>query len=139
MALATLVRRTAAAATAALVGLAASSPPAAPPAARRVPFEETFHGVTLTDPYHWLEDFDDPAAAAFISAQDEFARRPDRERIVLSGGTGSLLRGLEPGRGVAEKGVGVFRRHEARLSDGGEAPVSSDHDSRKADRSKAIE
>ncbi|HKA35916.1 MAG TPA: prolyl oligopeptidase family serine peptidase [Thermoanaerobaculia bacterium] len=51
-----------------------ASPPAAPPPARRVPFEETFHGVTLTDPYHWLEDFDSPEAADFISAQDEFAR-----------------------------------------------------------------
>src|SRR5262249_29199771 len=56
-----------------------ASPPAAPPPARRVPFEETFHGVTLTDPYHWLENFDDPEAKAFIEAQDTFARaRLDR-------------------------------------------------------------
>ncbi len=47
---------------------------AAPPAARRVPYEETFHGVTLTDPYHWLEDFDSAEASAFIEAQDRFAR-----------------------------------------------------------------
>ena len=57
-----------------LLALAAAAPASAPPAAKRVPFEETFHGVTLTDPYHWLEDFDDSAAAAFITAQDEFAR-----------------------------------------------------------------
>lgn len=74
MALATLVRATAAAASAGLLGLAASSPPAAPPQSRRVPFEETFHGVTLTDPYHWLEDFDSPETAAFLSAQDDYAR-----------------------------------------------------------------
>jgi hypothetical protein len=47
---------------------------AAPPAARRVPFEETFHGVTLTDRYHWLKDFDSADASAFIEAQDRFAR-----------------------------------------------------------------
>src|SRR5262245_6211315 len=64
-------RFAAVAASAGLLGLAAS---AAPPAARRIPFEETFHGVTLTDPYHWLEDFDNADAAAFISAQDEFTR-----------------------------------------------------------------
>ena len=53
-------------------GQEASSP--SQPAARRVPFEETFHGVTLTDPYHWLEDFDGADAKAFIEGQDQSAR-----------------------------------------------------------------
>ena len=57
-----------------LASLAAAQEAAAPHAARRVPFEETFHGVTLTDPYHWLEDFDSAEASAFLSAQDQFAR-----------------------------------------------------------------
>jgi prolyl oligopeptidase len=47
---------------------------ASPPSARRVPFDETFHGVTLSDPYHWLENFDSPEAGAFIDEEDRFAR-----------------------------------------------------------------
>ena len=54
--------------------LAPAEDAAGPPMARRVPFEETLHGVTLSDPYHWLEDFDSPEAAAFIDGQDRFAR-----------------------------------------------------------------
>src|SRR5262245_10890009 len=61
-------------AAAGVVALVAIAETLAPPAAKRVPFEETFHGVTLTDPYHWLEDFDSADATAFISAQDDFAR-----------------------------------------------------------------
>lgn len=45
-----------------------------PPAAKRVDYEETFHTVRLDDPYHWLENFDDPAASAWINAQDHYAR-----------------------------------------------------------------
>jgi len=57
-----------------------------PPVARRVNFEETFHGVRLNDPYHWLENFDDPAVSAWIVAQDRYARdylasRPGQERL----------------------------------------------------------
>ena len=32
-----------------------SVPP--PPATRKVPVTETLHGVTITDPYRWLEDW----------------------------------------------------------------------------------
>jgi len=60
--------------------------PQQPPVARRVDFEETFHGVRLNDPYHWLENFDDPVAAAWIDAQDRYARaylasRPGQDRL----------------------------------------------------------
>lgn len=60
--------------------------PERPPAAQRVDFEETFHNVRLNDRYHWLENFDDPAAAAWIDAQDRYARaylssRPGQERL----------------------------------------------------------
>jgi prolyl oligopeptidase len=56
------------------------------PAANRVDFVETFHDIRLNDPYHWLENFDDPAAAAWIAAQDSYARsylasRPGQERL----------------------------------------------------------
>src|SRR5580658_7766779 len=60
--------------------------PDQPPAAQRVDFEETFHGVHLNDPYHWLENFDDPAATAWIDAQDRYARsylasRPGQQQL----------------------------------------------------------
>jgi prolyl oligopeptidase len=60
--------------------------PERPPAAQRVDFEEVFHGVRLNDPYHWLENFDDPAAAAWIDAQDHYARaylasRPGQQQL----------------------------------------------------------
>ncbi len=55
-------------------GLLMAQVPEPPPAARRVDFAETFHGVRLNDPYHWLEDFENPAAAAWIQAQDRYAR-----------------------------------------------------------------
>jgi prolyl oligopeptidase len=58
----------------ALAFLALGQEAASPPPARRVPFEETFHGVALTDPYHWLEDFDSADTSTFIEAEDQFAR-----------------------------------------------------------------
>ena len=42
--------------------------PEPPAVAARTDFWETFHGIRLNDPYHWLENFDDPAAAAWINA-----------------------------------------------------------------------
>lgn len=60
--------------------------PPRPPEAQRIHFQETFHGVALDDPYHWLEDFANPAAALWIDAQDRFAREylaalPEREPL----------------------------------------------------------
>jgi len=60
--------------------------PERPPAARRVAFEEKFHDLRLNDPYHWLENFNDPAAAAWIDAQDRYARsylasRPGQQQL----------------------------------------------------------
>ena len=57
-----------------LASLGMAQAPPRPAAARRVDFQETFHGTTLHDPYHWLEDFADPAASAWIDAQDRYAR-----------------------------------------------------------------
>jgi prolyl oligopeptidase len=34
---------------------------------------ETLHGVTITDPYRWLEDQNSPETRAWINAQDEFS------------------------------------------------------------------
>src|SRR5690242_10432808 len=75
-----------------------SVPPAPPPAAAAAPVEpaaatppilapdpapetpartvtETFHGVTVEDPYRWLEDNASPEVQAWTAAQDRRARR----------------------------------------------------------------
>ena len=45
-----------------------------PPPTRAVPVSETLHGVTLTDPYRWLEDQNSPETRAWIDAQDKVTR-----------------------------------------------------------------
>ena len=56
------------------------------PATRRDDIVDTIHGQQVADPYRWLENADAPEVAAWMSAQDEFARGklaalPGRERI----------------------------------------------------------
>src|SRR5229473_5120645 len=50
------------------------------------PVTEIFHGVSVTDPYRWLEDQDCPRTRAWIEEQTRYARSyldniPGRERI----------------------------------------------------------
>ncbi len=44
-------------------------PPFQPPETPRRPVRETLHGVTLEDPYRWLEDGADPEVVAWTDAQ----------------------------------------------------------------------
>jgi prolyl oligopeptidase len=58
----------------------------APPMTRTTNITETLHGVTVTDPYRWLEDQDSPDTRAWIKAQNEFSASvlgslPFRNRI----------------------------------------------------------
>lgn len=51
----------------------ASAPPVlAPPVTRRDDFVETLHGVTIVDPYRWLEDDAAPETRAWIDAQNRY-------------------------------------------------------------------
>lgn len=45
-----------------------------PPPTRRNNVTETLHGVTLTDPYRWLEDQNSPETRAWIDAQNQYTR-----------------------------------------------------------------
>jgi len=45
-----------------------------PPPSKTDPVTEVLHGVTVTDPYRWLEDQNAPATRAWLAAQDKFAR-----------------------------------------------------------------
>jgi prolyl oligopeptidase len=57
-----------------------------PPHSAVEPVTEIFHGVSVTDPYRWLEDQDSPRTRAWIEEQTRYARSyldsiPGRERI----------------------------------------------------------
>ncbi len=48
-----------------------------PPIAQRRPFRQSFHGVTLEDPYYWLQDpnyptVDDPDVLAYLNAENAY-------------------------------------------------------------------
>ena len=40
----------------------------------KVDVTDTYHGVTVHDPYRWLEDAADPKVAAWTAAQNEHTR-----------------------------------------------------------------
>lgn len=45
------------------------------PPAERSSTVETLHGVDVADPYRWLEDIDNPKAAAWVSAQNDLTEK----------------------------------------------------------------
>jgi len=58
----------------------------APPFTAIEPVAEVLHGVTITDPYRWLEDQDSPQTRRWIEEQTRYARSyldqiPGREKI----------------------------------------------------------
>jgi len=57
-----------------------------PPPTRRENVTETLHGVSVTDPYHWLEDQNSPETRAWIDAQNSYTHSvlnslPGREAV----------------------------------------------------------
>ncbi len=55
-----------------------------PPPTRREVVTDTLHGVTLADPYRWLEDGDGPEVQQWVADQNRYTRqaldaRPDRD------------------------------------------------------------
>jgi oligopeptidase B len=61
-----------AASTASFRELASAPDAPAPPPAKQVPSDRTFHGDTVTDPYAWLADKDDPGTIAFLNAENDY-------------------------------------------------------------------
>ena len=70
-----------------------SVPP--PPPTAKDPVTETLHGVTITDPYRWLEDQNSPETRKWIAEQNAYTR--------------SLLDQV-PGRGAIQKRMGELLR-----------------------------
>ena len=80
---------------------APAQPPSggAPPATPKHPVTDQYFGVTVTDDYRWLENWDDPAVKQWSAAQNVHSRSyldslPDRpaikERLQQLAGTGSV-------------------------------------------------
>ena len=46
----------------------------APPAAEKRPVTDTYHGVSVSEDYRWLEDWNDPAVKAWSEGQNGYAR-----------------------------------------------------------------
>ena len=51
---------------------ATPTPTPAPPVAKRVPFERTHHGDTVTDPYAWLASPKDPEVIGYLEAENAY-------------------------------------------------------------------
>ena len=54
---------------------AAATADAGPPVADKRPVVDTYHGVSVTDDYRWLENGDDASVKAWSSAENTFARQ----------------------------------------------------------------
>src|SRR5690349_3737091 len=61
------------------------------PATRTVDAADTLHGVTVPDPYRWLEDVKSPEVKAWMDAQDHYAR----ERLAKLPGRDALEQRLK--------------------------------------------
>src|SRR5581483_5615092 len=57
-----------------LCGSLAAAVLAGPPTTKKEPVTDTYHGVTVTDPYRWLEDWNNPQVKAWSDAQNAYAR-----------------------------------------------------------------
>ena len=44
------------------------------PATPQRPVSDSYHGVTVTEAYRWLENFDDPEVLAWNAAQNRYSR-----------------------------------------------------------------
>ena len=43
-----------------------------PPVAEQIPSEKVIHGVTVSDPYKWMENPKDPKTIAYIKAENAY-------------------------------------------------------------------
>src|SRR5262249_22983711 len=59
---------------AALASVPIHTQPAGPPPAAMRPVVDTYHGVSVSDPYRWLEDWNSADVRAWTDAQSAYTR-----------------------------------------------------------------
>ena len=57
-----------------LCGIVTAANAGGPPPTKKLPVTDTYHGVSVTDDYRWLEDSSDPAVRKWSDAQNAHAR-----------------------------------------------------------------
>src|SRR5579862_2231813 len=96
----------------------------APPPTPKKPVTDTYHKVTVTDDYRWLEDFDDPAVKQWAAAQNAYSRTaldalPDRDAL-----SGELRKIFQPAKAryfpLVQRGAAIFamksdQRHQHQI------------------------
>src|SRR5580698_5959312 len=65
----------------------AAPQPGAPPATEKIPVADSYRGLSVTDDYRWLENWDDPKVKAWVAAQNAYtqsyvSKLPQRPAIV---------------------------------------------------------
>src|SRR5437868_7337846 len=89
-----------------------------PPSTRRDDVTETLHGVSVADPYRWLEDGDSEESRAWVAAQNAFTRSvldaaPNRDTIHAQ--LDRLLTTGSVGAPVVRGSRYFYQRRDARL------------------------
>lgn len=129
----------------------ASAITAALPATRRGDVQETLHGVTVPDPYRWLEDQDSPETRAWINQENEYTHKlldswPGRERLEKR--LSELKKVERIGSPIERNGRFFYRKRAAdqeqfviymRQGDEGKEEVLIDPNPMSADRSTNVE
>ena len=87
-----------------------------PPESRRDSFTETMHGVTISDPYRWLEDQTSPDTRAWIDKENSYTHalldsRPGRDK--LEARFGQLRKVTEIRLPIERSGRYVYRKRLA--------------------------
>ena len=99
-----------------VICLAVSLDAAEMPKTKAVPVTETLHGVTITDPYRWLEDQNSPDTRAWIEEQMKYTKSlldPLPQREWLTRRLGELMRTDRTGTPTFRGGKYFFLRRAA--------------------------
>lgn len=64
-----------------------------PPRARQIEHQTTLHGETLSDPFHWLRNRDDPEVLAYLEAENSYTQATMRSTAALQEQLYAELRG----------------------------------------------
>ena len=99
-----------------------------PPATEAKPVTETLHGVTVTDPYRWLEDQQSPDTRAWIDRENTYTDTllgslPQKQKFAQR--VEQLLNTDQVGTPVVRGGRYIFTRPDILLID--PAPMSAAH------------